>query len=67
MSEFFKGRSIIEPQDLKGPRVYSTDLLPSFYDPARVQESVVLAARALKIKIITKGLAVGSTRRRRTI
>jgi hypothetical protein len=56
MSAFFEGRRIIEAKDLKGPRIYSTDLLPSHFDSAHVQGSVRIAARALKIKILTKGL-----------
>jgi hypothetical protein len=56
MSSFFEGRQMIKAQDLKGPRVYSTDLLPSNFDPRDPAESVAVTARAIKIKIITKGL-----------
>jgi hypothetical protein len=56
MSALFKGRSVVEARDLKGPRVYSTDLLPSFFELSRADDSVRIAARALKIKMITKGL-----------
>src|SRR3546814_18429786 len=39
-----------------GPRIYSTDLLPSHFNPEQPEESVELAARALKVKMITKGI-----------
>ncbi len=53
---FVAGKEIVKAEDLRGPRVYSTDLLPSLLDPKDVPGSVDIAARALKIKIITKGL-----------
>jgi hypothetical protein len=56
MPNFFEGRTIVKAEDLRGPRVYSTDLLPSLYDATRPDESVTITARALKIKVITKGL-----------
>lgn len=56
LSEFFTGRNTVSAQSLKGPRVYSTDLLPGHLDRARISESVLQATRALKIKIIAKGL-----------
>lgn len=56
VSEFFKGRKVVEAKDLKGPRVYSTDLLPSLFDRSHAKDSILVTARALKIKIITKGL-----------
>jgi hypothetical protein len=56
LGAFFNGRTVIKAEDLKGPRVYSTDLVPSLFDVGHVGESVAVAARALKIKILTKGL-----------
>ena len=53
---FLETRKIINPDELKGPRVYSTDLMPSHFGPADPNESLLITARALKIKIITKGL-----------
>ena len=56
-ASFFDGRTVIRAEDLKGPRVYSTDLLPSnFGGSDDFLESASITARALKIKIITKGL-----------
>lgn len=55
-SPFFNGRKVIAADELTGPRVYSTDLLPSLYDLKKLDDGVAFAARALKIKIITKGL-----------
>lgn len=55
-SSFFDGRKVVKAEDLQGPRVYSTDLLPSHFDRADPKESIAITARALKIKIITKGL-----------
>lgn len=55
-SPFFSGRKVVTAEELTGPRVYSTDLLPSLYDLRALDDSVAIAARALKIKIITKGL-----------
>ncbi|WP_261934294.1 hypothetical protein [Sphingomonas bisphenolicum] len=42
-------------EDLRGPRIYSTDLLPSHFDADDQAGSVDVAARALKVKILTKG------------
>jgi hypothetical protein len=53
---FFEGRKLVKAEDLRGPRVYSTDMLPSHFDRSNPKESVAITARALKIKIITKGL-----------
>lgn len=53
---FLETRKIIKPDELIGPRVYSTDLMPSHFGPADPNESLLITARALKIKIITKGL-----------
>jgi len=50
-SPFFNGRRVIKADELVGPRVYSTDLLPSLYDVKKLDESVAVAARSLKIKI----------------
>ena len=55
-SPFFDGRTIVTAESLTGPRVYSTDLLPTLYDLGKLDESAAIAARALKIKILTKGL-----------
>lgn len=55
-SSFFENRRVVKAEDLRGPRVYSTDLLPSHLDLSDPNESVAVTARALKIKILTKGL-----------
>lgn len=56
MQKPLAGRDVTNAADLRGPRIYSTDLLPTFLDPADIDGSVENAARALKVKIITKGL-----------
>lgn len=56
MSNFFERRTKVEASELRGPRVYSTDLLPHFLDPADEAASIAVTTQALKIKIITKGL-----------
>ena len=56
MSTFLESRKLISADQLKGPRVYSTDLLPTLYNASDPKESVVETARALKIKILTKGV-----------
>ena len=56
MTKPLENRSITEAAALEGPRVYSTDLLPNFFVAGDVDESVETAGRALKVKIITKGL-----------
>ncbi|ESZ61440.1 MULTISPECIES: hypothetical protein [unclassified Mesorhizobium] len=56
MANFFDRRKVIKVEDLRGPRVYSTDLAPSLYDANNESGSVLVTARALKIKIIAKGL-----------
>jgi hypothetical protein len=53
---FLNTRKLIKSDELRGPRVYSTDLLPAHFGPANPDESLLITARALKIKIITKGL-----------
>src|SRR6185312_1447945 len=53
MSQFISKREQVQAADLRGPRVYSTDLLVSADD---LQESVTVTSRALKIKLITKGV-----------
>lgn len=55
-SSLFENRKVVKAEDLRGPRVYSTDLLPSHLDLNDANESVAVTARALKIKILTKGL-----------
>ena len=55
MNSFVKGRLAIPAETLVGSRVYSTDLHPSLADPTQLDESVATAARALKIKALTKG------------
>lgn len=55
MSSFLDARTLVTPQQLRGPRIYSTDLLPSNFDAADPDGSVDTAARALKVKILTKG------------
>jgi hypothetical protein len=61
-NSFTAGRKIINAEELSGPRVYSTDLLPSNFEQNHAQESVKVAARALKIKIITKGIVTLNSR-----
>lgn len=56
MSSFFDERPVVKAEDLRGPRVYSTDLAASLYDPNDEVNCLLVAARALKIKIITRGL-----------
>lgn len=56
MPNFFDARQIVEPKSLIGPRVYSTDLFPSLYDSREPAESLATASRALKTKLITKGV-----------
>jgi hypothetical protein len=53
---FFTGRKIVKAEELAGPRVYSTDLIRTLFDPGDPANSRATSARALKIKIITKGL-----------
>jgi len=56
LAKFFNGREVRKAEELRGPRIYSTDLLPSHFDPSQPDDSVEVAARALKVKIITKGI-----------
>lgn len=56
MTGFMEGRDRIEAQSLQGPRVYSTDLFAAHFNTSDPNPNVELAARAIKIKIITKGL-----------
>lgn len=56
MTQFFDTRTIVRPGDLRGPRVYSTDLLPELFDVGDVEASLRTTARALKIKMLTKGV-----------
>ncbi len=55
-NSFLTGRTLIKAEDLKGPRVYSTDLFLFHFGRSDPEESVPITARAIKIKIITKGL-----------
>ena len=55
LSSFLDSRALVKAEDLRGPRIYSTDLLPSHFDGADPNGSVEVAARALKVKILTKG------------
>lgn len=55
MGSFLDARVLVRAEDLRGPRIYSTDLLPSHFDAADPAGSVDVAARALKVKILTKG------------
>ena len=57
-SDFLKGRKAVAAASLRGPRVYSTDLLTNHLANTDVEGSVRDAARALKIKILTKGMVV---------
>ena len=56
MANFLDTRRVVKAEELRGPRIYSTDLLPSHFNPEQPEESVELAARALKVKMITKGI-----------
>lgn len=56
MTKFFEDRINVRATDLRGPRVYSTDLLPDLFDPADADGSVQTAARALKVKMLSRGL-----------
>jgi hypothetical protein len=49
-------RSVTIPGSLRGPRVYSTDLFPSLFNADNVDSSLEIAARALKIKMLSRGL-----------
>ncbi|MGE4302611.1 MAG: hypothetical protein AB7E24_01100 [Novosphingobium sp.] len=55
MSSFFEARVLVKAEELRGPRIYSTDLLPSHFDATDPDGSVRVAARALKVKLLTKG------------
>jgi hypothetical protein len=55
-TQFFSDRSILVPGSLRGPRVYSTDLFPSLFNAGNVDTSLEIAARALKIKMLSRGL-----------
>ena len=57
-SDFLKDRKTVAATALLGPRVYSTDLLTNHLTNADVEGSVREAARALKIKVLTKGTVV---------
>jgi hypothetical protein len=57
-SDFLKSKKTVEAASLSGPRVYSTDLLANHLVLTDVDGSVREAARALKIKILTKGVVV---------
>jgi hypothetical protein len=56
LSSFLIARTQVKAEDLRGPRIYSTDLFPSHFDANDPEGSVEVAARALKVKIITRGL-----------
>ena len=56
MTKFFDDRTMIPAGSLRGPRVYSTDLLPELFDPTDPDGSVLTAARALKVKMLSRGL-----------
>jgi hypothetical protein len=56
MPSFLEDRPARPASELKGPRVYSTDLHPSLFDTTAPDLSVERSAQALKIKIITKGI-----------
>jgi hypothetical protein len=45
-STFFDGRKIRKAEELKGPRVYSTDLIPALFDPDKLEECRKASARA---------------------
>ncbi len=56
MSSFLNARTQIKAESLRGPRIYSTDLFPSHFDASDPEGSVEVTARALKVKILTRGL-----------
>src|SRR5271166_2081981 len=56
MASFFDGRDKVLASTLAGPRVYSTDIHPTLFNADDPHGSVEVTARALKIKIITKGI-----------
>ncbi|MDN4631967.1 hypothetical protein QCD71_10615 [Sphingomonas sp. PsM26] len=56
MTKFLDERTARYAGTLRGPRVYSTDLLPELFDAADPSGSVQTAARALKIKMLSRGL-----------
>ncbi len=57
-SNFLNDKKTVTASSLSGPRVYSTDLLANHLVLTDVDGSVREAARALKIKILTKGVVV---------
>jgi hypothetical protein len=52
---FLNQRCLVPASTLTGPRVYSTDLHASNFRPESVDDFVVITARALKTKMLTKG------------
>ena len=52
---FLSQRTLVPASTLSGPRVYSTDLHSSNFQPDHVDDFVVTTARALKAKMLTKG------------
>jgi hypothetical protein len=52
---FLKQRDLVPAPTLTGPRVYSTDLHASHFQPESAEDFVVTTARALKTKMLTKG------------
>ncbi len=56
LTPFFEKRNVVHAHELIGSRVYSTDLLPDLLNAEHPEDSVLVTARALKVKIITKGL-----------
>ena len=55
MTSFFDDRTVVPAGTLRGPRVYSTDLLPELFDTTNIDSSIQIAGRALKIKILSRG------------
>lgn len=55
-SEFFAGRRTRPAHELRGPRVYSTDLHPNLFSPTPLDKQILTTALSLKAKIITRGL-----------
>lgn len=61
MSSFFTGRDTIEAKTLHGSRIYSTDLHPSHFSAQGLAQTVEVGIRALKVKLLTKGVVTVHT------
>ena len=52
---FLSERNLVPASTLTGPRIYSTDLHASHFQSGSAEDFVVVTARALKTKMLTKG------------